>query len=516
MLIESILKNNEYNVSWYKMTNSKEMVNRTAEMNSRIVFKETYLEFWPITTNDSGIYFCTLQNETSRMVILKVQKKNQDYGVASPCMSTQTEKRGTFVKIQFEQYEDYANTDCSVVWYKDYNVYKENGKEITFDEVSNSDAGNYSCVITLVHEGQKYNVTRTRRLIVEEPEDVVKPSIRGIDKVQFVDIELGQNLTFECEAFVGYKNVLNCELYWLVANMSEFNFVEDCPNIIETTCGTDMKSQYLEGDMIVSTELHLINATEENIKNAYMCKLDCPNKSNFSSKQFKLQRKAEKSQDISKRVFITSMVASITCSICTVIVVVLCLLFRIDMVLLYRNLTGKDETTKDGKEYDAYLSFLNHSIIEAKEEREFALHILPTILENQFGYKLCIFERDIMPGGAMVDDMHTFLDKSRRLIMLLSRNYISDKAMYELESGLYKSMVERKIKAILIEYTPLNEFNIMPESLQLLKASNRVKWEGDKSRPLTSRFWKKIQYLMPAKPIKPSTSLSEFGKSMLF
>lgn len=52
----------------------------------------------------------------------------------------------------------------------------------------------------------------------------------------------------------------------------------------------------------------------------------------------------------------------------------------------------------DGKEYDAFVSYLKDCVSPTEEEREFALEILPMILEENFGYKLCIFERDVSPG----------------------------------------------------------------------------------------------------------------------
>lgn len=53
----------------------------------------------------------------------------------------------------------------------------------------------------------------------------------------------------------------------------------------------------------------------------------------------------------------------------------------------------------DGKEYDAFVSYLKDCITTNDGEGKFALEILPKTLEEHFGYKLCIFERDITPGG---------------------------------------------------------------------------------------------------------------------
>lgn len=63
------------------------------------------------------------------------------------------------------------------------------------------------------------------------------------------------------------------------------------------------------------------------------------------------------------------------------------------------NKTTIGDFFSDGKEYDAFVSYLKDCASPIEEEREFALKILPMILEENFGYKLCIFERDVFPGG---------------------------------------------------------------------------------------------------------------------
>ncbi|XP_053563634.1 interleukin-18 receptor 1 [Bombina bombina] len=358
-----------------------------------------------------------------------------------------------------------------------------------------------TCVVQST-EGVDHSSLYVRKFISSE---ILQPQILGDGGSETVYTELGHNLTLECKVFLGSNPDLVL-YYWVYQN----DTVIDCTDEIKTTCATYTKNE--NSPMFSISELHLININEHDMNNPYTCKMD--NTYNNSSKDFILKLK-EKKQDISQHAFNTSMATSITLTICFLILVFVGLFFRIDIVLLYRKLAGMDETIGDGKEYDAFLSFLNNSVTDSEEEHEFAFHILPTVMENHFGYKLCIRERDLLPGGAIVDDVHSFLEKSRRLIILLSKNYLSDKRMYELDTGLYKAMVERKIKVILVEYLPLCKMNIMPESLKLLKASKRVKWKGDQSRPLKSRFWKKIQYLMPVKPIIPCISHSKVDNSVL-
>ncbi|XP_064412980.1 interleukin-18 receptor 1 [Latimeria chalumnae] len=205
------------------------------------------------------------------------------------------------------------------------------------------------------------------------------------------------------------------------------------------------------------------------------------------------------------------MISTIIVAVLTMSVAAMCAAFKVDIILLYRDLTGKDETEGDGKQYDAYISYLkdNHSKVTTQEEHKFAVEILPKVLEEHFGYKLCIFERDVSPGGAALDDIQSIIDKSRRLIIILSKSYVANEAMYELETGLHKALVDRKIKIIVIEYKLPKNFQSLSESLQLLKSNRTVKWEEESSHAVGSRFWKKVRYLMPVKGKRSGIQTSE-------
>lgn len=58
----------------------------------------------------------------------------------------------------------------------------------------------------------------------------------------------------------------------------------------------------------------------------------------------------------------------------------------------------------DNKEYDAYLSYTKVDPdaldCENNEEEQFALEILPDVLEKHYGYKLFIPDRDLIPSGS--------------------------------------------------------------------------------------------------------------------
>ncbi len=49
----------------------------------------------------------------------------------------------------------------------------------------------------------------------------------------------------------------------------------------------------------------------------------------------------------------------------------------------------------DDKQYDVYISYARNS-----EEEEFVLSTLRRVLETEFGYSVCIFDRDSLPGGS--------------------------------------------------------------------------------------------------------------------
>ncbi|NXA04716.1 IL18R protein, partial [Sapayoa aenigma] len=145
----------------------------------------------------------------------------------------------------------------------------------------------------------------------------------------------------------------------------------------------------------VTRLLRIKKVTDEDLDYNFTCMLQADE--NTQIKIVKLKK--GNIQDLPVHIFTTAMILAVLFPFVAVAAVFVCVMFRVDLVLFYRNICKRDDTAGDGKEYDAFVSYLKDCVSPIEEEREFALKILPMILEENFGYKLCIFERDVFPGG---------------------------------------------------------------------------------------------------------------------
>ncbi|NP_001358347.1 interleukin-18 receptor 1 isoform X2 [Homo sapiens] len=472
--------------SWYKSSGSQEHVELNPRSSSRIALHDCVLEFWPVELNDTGSYFFQMKNYTQKWK-LNVIRRNKHSCFTERQVTSKIVEVKKFFQITCENsyYQTLVN---STSLYKNCKkLLLENNKNPTIKKNAEfEDQGYYSCVHFLHHNGKLFNITKTFNITIVEDRSNIVPVLLG-PKLNHVAVELGKNVRLNCSALLNEEDVI----YWMFGEENGSD-----PNIHEEK---EMRIMTPEGKWHASKVLRIENIGESNLNVLYNCTV--ASTGGTDTKSFILVRKDM--ADIPGHVFTRGMIIAVLILVAVVCLVTVCVIYRVDLVLFYRHLTRRDETLTDGKTYDAFVSYLKECRPENGEEHTFAVEILPRVLEKHFGYKLCIFERDVVPGGAVVDEIHSLIEKSRRLIIVLSKSYMSNEVRYELESGLHEALVERKIKIILIEFTPVTDFTFLPQSLKLLKSHRVLKWKADKSLSYNSRFWKNLLYLMPAKTVKP-------------
>ncbi|KPP78432.1 interleukin-18 receptor 1-like [Scleropages formosus] len=184
------------------------------------------------------------------------------------------------------------------------------------------------------------------------------------------------------------------------------------------------------------------------------------------------------------------------CVISVAVVTVICYKMKIYIVLFFRDLWEVPSSSADGKQYDAYISYYNTCSEEALSEEEITL-LLDT-METKYGFQLCVYHRDVLPGGAMVDAVLEHVKQSRRLILVPREQGPQAEDQYGLWNGLHAALVDRYTRLVFIQKAPCNSLDSLPEPLCMLAHSgDAITWKGSRSAHHSSAFWKHLLYHMP-------------------
>ncbi|CAG02166.1 unnamed protein product, partial [Tetraodon nigroviridis] len=176
--------------------------------------------------------------------------------------------------------------------------------------------------------------------------------------------------------------------------------------------------------------------------------------------------------------------------------------FWLELLLIYRSWFHLSVKIKsacvcvcvNNKDYDVYISYARNS-----EDEYFVLSTLRCVLENTFGYSVCILDRDSLPGGVVNDDTLTFVARSRRLLVVVGPGYgrLGSQALLELKAGIDNMALGGHLRVILVQYRRVQRQGWVKELRRARVALTLIRWQGDKSKELTSRFWKQLQLELP-------------------
>ncbi|XP_032423198.1 interleukin-1 receptor accessory protein-like 1-A isoform X4 [Xiphophorus hellerii] len=472
----------------------------------RMSKEEDAIWFRPADLQDVGLYSCVLRNSTYCMKVsmaLAVAENDTDLCYNSNMRITEKAELSRRFHILCPEIDDYVEPgkEPEITWYKECRPKKwratifQRGDKLFFQEVKEDDIGNYTCEIQF----GGFAVRRTTELTVTAPITVDPPKILfpAENKTTNMETQLGSALNLTCRAFFGYSRDASPLIYWMKGE----KFIEDLDE--ERVQESDIKlvREHL-GEQEVAISLTIESLEEEDLGN-YSCHVE--NSHGHINATVQIFRR-----ELMYTVELAGGLGAILLLLIFLISLHKC--YKIELMLFYRRHFGSEDVDGENKDYDAYLSYTkvdpDQWSQETREEERFALEILPDVLEKHYGYKLFIPDRDLIPTGTYIEDVARCVDQSKRLIIVMTPNYVVRRgwSIFELETRLRNMLVSGEIKVILIECAELRGIMNYQEVEALkhtIKTLTVIKWRGPKSNKLNSKFWKQLQYEMPFRRTEP-------------
>ncbi|NXJ98283.1 IL1R1 protein, partial [Corythaixoides concolor] len=500
--LEKSLKSGDYNLTWYKAGNQTAV---PRDKRSRIHQQKNLIWFLPAMLEDSGDYECVIRNLTScRKTRTKVTVFKK---IAGLCLNEKFAVEEVIFTLSSAKvvcpHLDYFRNEKNihpVHWYKDCqllggNRFAFSNSDLIIFNVTVHDQGNYTCETTYTYNGKQYNISRDISLTVEVSPPKKPPEI-SYPRNNSIEVELGSQITVDCNT----TGADGYEVFWtgngVYIDVFYMSRIFASPYEEETS---------YDGRPVHSVKLIILEVYSEDFEQPFVCQAS--NAFGQVASYIILKRKVP---DIQR--WLTGGLLSLL--ILTLITLIIYKIFKIDLVLWYRNsvcaFASKEETfvfVLDGKIYDAYVLHANSSESRSFCRLETFVHrILPDVLEQQCGYNLFILGRDDLPGEAMVSAADETLKQSRRLMIILESERSSCCLLEdtsEQQLAMYNALIRDGINVILIEMDEIQDYTSMPESIRYIKQKHgAIRWKGDfseKSCSANTRFWKNVRYQMPSR-----------------
>ncbi|MBN3274204.1 IL1AP protein, partial [Polyodon spathula] len=478
---------------WY-WTRQNQDLEEPIDFHHRISKEMDMLWFRPASLNDTGAYICMLRNNThcyKMAVPLIVLQKDPGSCVSShvqlDIMRIPLERDEVLSCPDIEGYYP-AQEKPPISWYKNcltvesYSERQVVYNKIYFNIMRLTYGGNYTCIVTYTANGTASTLTRT--IIVKavgSPVMSMKPAIHNPNDKHKIVVTLGALTKLTCQVLFNFVMNSETEVWWTIDGKKEETFTD-----LRVEIYTSVESTELE-DKVITKTLQIKEFNLQDVKRNYTC--------------FARNAIGEVSSQATLSLTTPLPTVELSCGfgvtlLLMISVFIVCYVYWLELVLLYRAHFGTDESVTDGKEYDIYISYARNA-----DEEEFVLLTLRSVLENEFGYKVCIFDRDSLPGGTVTDETLSFIRRSRRLIVVLSPNYLlqGSQTLLELKAGLSDMTLSSSMRVILVQFKPVKAAGQVKELKRARAALTVIKWKGEKSTDLHCRFWKQLHVALPVK-----------------
>ncbi|XP_049582448.1 interleukin-1 receptor accessory protein isoform X2 [Syngnathus scovelli] len=342
--------------------------------------------------------------------------------------------------------------------------------------------GLYVCRVRYQRSGRALHFTRGLDVTAVSPTSLPKePSVLQPTPEYVFSVKRGRDVRLLCTGHFPYLDQdSDREIWWSV----DGNRLEQLAERRFSASIRLLRNQ--SGDRTEESVLLIRNFGSEDLGKTYNCSVR--NRKGFQTRRAQLQEEASLPWPELACGLAVTLVLSLFVS-------ALYRVFRLELLLLYRSRFGTDERYTDNKEFDVYMSYARKS-----EEEQFVLRTLRRVLENDLGYTVCIFDRDSLPGGTITDETLSFVARSRRLVVVLGPGYArqGSQALLELKAGM-DGLAGGHLRLVLVQYKRMRRQEWVRELRRARVALATVRWRGEPSRELTSRFWKKLRLELPVR-----------------
>ncbi|XP_061573970.1 toll-like receptor 18 [Cololabis saira] len=142
-----------------------------------------------------------------------------------------------------------------------------------------------------------------------------------------------------------------------------------------------------------------------------------------------------------------------------------------------------------------YHAFISYSHSDADWVRE---QLLPCLENNRNPYRLCIHERDFMPGKWIIDNIIENIESSRKVIFVLSRHFVnSEWCNYELYFAQQRAMGKTFSDVILVVKEPIDPSSLPSKYCKLKKMlSTKTYLEWPQQPNQQHFFWAQLRSVL--------------------
>ncbi|KAM9488773.1 toll-like receptor 18 [Clarias gariepinus] len=164
----------------------------------------------------------------------------------------------------------------------------------------------------------------------------------------------------------------------------------------------------------------------------------------------------------------------------------------------YQIVRAKYRSHKEGLALSAdymFHAFISYSHSDADWVRD---ELLPCLENSKPPYRLCIHERDFIPGKWIIDNIIENIENSRKVIFVLSQNFVnSEWCNYELYFAQQRAMGKTFSDVILVVKEPIDPNSLPSKYCKLKKMlSNKTYLEWPEQSKHQAFFWAQLRSVM--------------------